>query len=133
MAIQINQQTGNIAVVSVSGRLDAVTTPQYEKAVRDLISGGTANVVIDFADLEYISSAGLGGLILTSRLVKEKKGRLGVANARGNVLSVFDMCGIRNLLQIYNSVADALAVLKVDGSTIEPAVRPPRPNSGRPE
>src|SRR3954462_6975299 len=109
MAIQIQEQNGNTTVVSVSGRLDAVTTPQYEKAVRELINRGTANVVVDFAELEYISSAGLGGLILTSKLLKEKNGRLGVANAGGNVLSVFEMCGIRNLLHIYNSVADALA------------------------
>jgi anti-anti-sigma regulatory factor len=39
MTIQTKQH-GNIPVVSVSGRLDGVTAPEYEKTVRELIAGG---------------------------------------------------------------------------------------------
>ena len=110
MAIQVKKD-GNSAVVSVSGRLDAVTGPEYERTVRELIEGGTNRLVADFDELSYISSAGLGELILTSKLLKEKNGRFCVANVHGNVQSVFEMCGIGKLLQVHQSVADALAAL----------------------
>ena len=110
MAIQ-SKRDGNTAVISVSGRLDAVTGPEYERTVRALIESGTTRVVVDFKELDYVSSAGLGELILTSKLIEENDGRFCVANVHGNVLSVFKMCGIGSLLQIHHSVADALAAL----------------------
>jgi anti-anti-sigma factor len=110
MAIE-TRKAGNSVVVSVSGRLDAVTAPAYEKAVRGLVEDGATRMVVDFEQLDYISSAGLGELIVTLKLLKEKGGQLAVANVRGNVLSVFEMCGIQKLLGIHNSVADALAAV----------------------
>jgi len=111
MAIQ-TKQDGSTVVVSVSGRLDAVTGPEYEKTLRELIAGGATSVVVDFDELKYISSAGLGELLVTAKLLKEKDGRFGVANVRGNVLSVFQMCGIGKLLKVHDSVAEALADAK---------------------
>src|SRR5437667_4007479 len=102
---------GGISVVSVSGRLDGVTAPEYERTVRELIDGGTTRVVLDFDQLEYISSVGLGELLVTAKLLKEKDGQFCVANVHGNVLSVFEMCGIGKLLKIHPSVAEALAAL----------------------
>jgi anti-anti-sigma factor len=110
MTIQTKQH-GNIPVVSVSGRLDGVTAPEYEKTVRELIAGGTTRLVVDFDQLNYISSAGLGEIIVTLKLLKEKNGDFCMANVHGNVLSVFEMCGLGKLLKMHASVADALAAL----------------------
>ncbi len=52
---------GNAIVVTISGRLDAVTAPEYEKRIRELIDGGNSYFVVDFEQLDYISSAGLRG------------------------------------------------------------------------
>src|SRR5262245_5872959 len=100
MAIQ-TKRDGDTAVVSVSGRLDVVTAPEYEKTVRELIGQGATRVVVDFQDLTYISSAGIGEVILTSKLLQEKGGQFGLANVRGNVLSVFEMCGITGVLKMH--------------------------------
>lgn len=110
MTIQTKRE-GNADVVSVGGRLDAVTAPEYEKTVRELIANGTTRLVVDFHELDYISSAGLAEIIVTLKLIKEKNGQFSVANVHGNVLSVFNMCGIGNLVKIHDSVADAVAAL----------------------
>ena len=110
MTIQARPE-GNAIVVALGGRLDGVTCTEYDSAMRKLIDGGATRLVVDFAQLDYISSAGLGELILTAKLLKEKEGHFCVANVHGNVLSVFEMCGIRNLLQVHGSVADALAAV----------------------
>jgi len=110
MTIQ-TKQDGGAVVVAVSGRLDAVTAPEYEKAVRGLIDSGTRKLVADLNELQYVSSAGLGEIIVTLKLIKEKGGQFCLANVHGNVQQVFTMCGIGKMITIHPSVADAVAAL----------------------
>jgi len=108
MAIE-TRQDGNAAVVVLSGRLDGVTSPQYGAKLRELLEGGAARVVLDLAELTYISSAGVGEFVHSARLLKEAGGRFCLANVQTRVRSVFDMCGLGGVFEIYSSVADALA------------------------
>ncbi|MDD5036013.1 MAG: STAS domain-containing protein [Methylococcaceae bacterium] len=102
----------NAIVLTLSGRLDAVTAPEYEKKIRDLIEGGNICFVVDFEQLDYISSAGLRALLVMAKLLNAKGGRACLANIKGNVQSVFDMSGFNAVFKIKDSVAEALAALK---------------------
>lgn len=101
----------NAIVLTISGRLDAITAPQYEKKIRELIDDGNSSFVVDFEQLDYISSAGLRALLLMAKLLKEIDGRMCFANIGGNVRSVFDMCGFIAIFKIEDSVTAALAAL----------------------
>jgi len=101
----------NAVVVTISGRLDAVTAPDYEKRIRELIDGGNTCLVVDFEQLDYISSAGLRALLLMGKLLKEKGGQVCFANVVGNVRSVFDMSGFTTIFKMEDSTAAALAAL----------------------
>ena len=98
-------------VVTVTGRLDAITTPEYEKKLHELIQGGEKFLVIDFEKLDYISSAGLRGLLLTAKQLKAVSGQVRFAHVAGPVKEVFDMSGFGSIFQIDASVADALSAL----------------------
>jgi anti-anti-sigma factor len=110
MDLQTRTENNSI-VITISGRLDAVTAPEYEKSIRELIGGGNNFFVVDFEPLDYISSAGLRALLLMAKLLKEKGGKVCFANVKGNVRSVFDMSGFSALFKIENSVAEALLAL----------------------
>ena len=101
----------NAIVVTISGRLDAVTAPEYEKRIRELIDGGNCVFVVDFEQLDYISSAGLRALLLMAKLLKEKDGRVCLANVKGNVRSVFDMSNFIAIFKMEDSVQAALDAL----------------------
>lgn len=98
-------------VVALQGRLDAVTTPDYERRMQEVVAGGESRLVLDLERLEYISSAGLRGLLLTARQLKAQGGQLRFANVTGNVRSVFDMSGFAGMFPIEESVAAALAAM----------------------
>jgi len=100
-----------VAVVSVGGRLDAVTTPAYEQQVQALIDAGQARLVVDFEKLDYISSAGLRGLLVTAKNLKARGGQLRFANVKGPVKAVFDMSGFAAMFTLDDSVDAALAAL----------------------
>lgn len=110
MEIQV-QESGKTWVVSVAGKLDAVSAGDYEKAVSQLIADGKTRFVVDFANLSYISSAGLRVLLSTAKQLKPKGGTVVFANLQEGVRDVFEMTGFSSILGIHPSVDAALAAL----------------------
>lgn len=110
MEFQVKNEA-NATVVTITGRLDAVTAPEYEKKVQELIGGGNLSFVVDFERLDYISSAGLRGLLVTAKQLKAKSGQVRFANVKGAVREVFDMSGFNSIFAMDDSVAAALAAL----------------------
>lgn len=103
-----SREEGAATVVTVSGKLDAVTAPVFEKSLRELVDGGAERVVVDLAELDYVSSAGLRALLVMGKLLTARGGRSCIANARGNVLSVFEMSGFATLFRLSASLQAAL-------------------------
>ena len=110
MEFQSRKEDGAV-VVALGGRLDAVTSPDFEKRMRELIDGGNAALVVDFERLDYISSAGLRAMLVITKTLKAKDGRLRFANVKGGVRAVFDMSGFASMFQLDDSVAAAVAAL----------------------
>ena len=73
-------QEGTKLTVAVSGRLDTNTAPELDAAIKESIEGMT-EVVLDIADLEYISSAGLRVLLSTQKTMM-RQGSMKVITCR---------------------------------------------------
>lgn len=110
MEIKVKKEA-NATVITITGRLDAVTAPEYETEVRGLIDGGDIRFVVDFEALDYISSAGLRGLLVTAKLLKAKGGQVRFANVTGTVKEVFDISGFGSIFKMDDSVAASLAAI----------------------
>ncbi len=105
------EETGQAWVVSVTGKLDAVSASDYEKAIGKLIADGKMRFVVNFAALTYISSAGLRVLLSTAKQLKPKGGVALFANLQDNVQEVFEMTGFSSILSVHPSLEAALAAL----------------------
>jgi stage II sporulation protein AA (anti-sigma F factor antagonist) len=110
MTIQTVKEA-NATVLTIAGRMDAVTAPEYEKTLNEQIAAGETAFVVDFQGLEYISSAGLRALLATAKLLKSKGGQIRLANVLGTVREVFDISGFGSIFKIQDSVSAALADL----------------------
>ncbi|NTW56077.1 MAG: STAS domain-containing protein [Chlorobiaceae bacterium] len=110
MTIETIKQTSAL-VVAVSGRMDAVTAPEYEKKINELLDSGEVSYVVDFGQLEYISSAGLRALLSTTRRIRDKQGCILLANIVGNVKEVFEMSGFGSIFTVHATVDQALKML----------------------
>jgi anti-anti-sigma factor len=98
----------NVIIVSVKGRVDAVTAPEFEKNLSDLISKGEITFLLNFGDLEYISSAGLRSILSTAKKLKEQKGKIVLTGLRGSVGEVFKISGFDSIFKIFDSEENAL-------------------------
>ena len=104
-----NEENG--VLVSVTGRMDAVSSPEFEKEISRLIDEDNVNFVIDLAGLDYISSSGLRSILVTAKKLKGKNGRIMLASLQAVVREVFEISGFSTIIPIYESVEEAMAAL----------------------
>ena len=92
------ESMGTAIALKVSGRLDTTTAPTLEAAVSEAISGCDA-LVLDFAGLEYISSAGLR-VILKAQKAMAAKGGMTLKNVNETIMEIFEITGFSDILTI---------------------------------
>ena len=84
--------------LKLEGRLDTNTAPQLETEVKENIEG-IENLAFDFADLQYISSAGLRVLLSTQKIMN-KQGSMVVKNSPSEILEIFEVTGFSDILTL---------------------------------
>jgi anti-anti-sigma factor len=99
-----NERHGASLVVRVSGRLDAVTTPAFEAHCQQALAQGERALILDFGPLEYLSSAGLRGVLAVAKSVGAAGGEFTLANARGLVREVLDISGFLRMFRLLDSL-----------------------------
>ncbi len=99
-----NERRGASLVVRVSGRLDAVSTPTFEAHCQQALAQGERAVILDFGPLEYISSAGLRGVLAVAKSVGAAGGEFTLANARGLVREVLEISGFLGMFRLLDSL-----------------------------
>lgn len=97
MIIKKNQKDTALAI-ALEGRLDTTTAPQLEAELKKSLNGIT-RLELDFAALEYISSAGLR-VLLAAQKVMNKQGEMVIRNVNETVMEVFEVTGFTDFLTI---------------------------------
>ena len=97
MNINTKQEVGKLTI-ALEGRLDTSSAPQLEGMLKEALRGVT-DLEMDFADLAYISSAGLR-VLLSAMKVMKKQGSMVVRNVNETVMEVFEITGFADMLTI---------------------------------
>ncbi len=101
-------QGGEKAIASIKGQLDTLTTPEFNKVLLELIENGERKIILDFSELDFISTAGLSGILMLVKRLKVEKGGLSVAALKGQVKKVFDISGMSSGIPVFGTVTEAL-------------------------
>ena len=95
----INQTRENDQLtVTVSGRLDTTTAPQLEAEMKDALDD-VKGLVIDFSNLDYISSAGLR-ILLAIQKKMNKQGSMLVKGSNETIKEIFEVTGFTDILRL---------------------------------
>jgi anti-sigma B factor antagonist len=108
----IETKEKDISVFKLNGRLDSNTSPSLEKQLAGAMEDGAKNMIIDFADLDYISSAGLRIILKTTKDLRRSDGDIVLCAMQDYVKEVFEIAGFDSFLPIVPSLNDALAKLR---------------------
>lgn len=82
----------------IEGRLDTTTAPQLEAELKQNING-VETLILDFAKLEYLSSAGLR-VLLAAQKVMNKQGEMIIRNVNETINEIFEVTGFIDILTI---------------------------------
>lgn len=100
---------GRVAVLHLKGFLDAHTAPHLERAIREVIDMKNYHILVNFSDLSYISSAGLGVFMGFVEEVRENHGDIRMSDMTPKVFKIFDLLGFPKLYRIFQNEQEALA------------------------
>ena len=85
--------------MAIEGRIDTQTAPELEAAIKASIEG-VDRLVLDFAKVAYISSAGLRVVLAAQNWMDAKKGAMVIRNAAKVIVNVFKVTGFDTFLTL---------------------------------
>lgn len=100
------------AVIQVTGRVDHSNARDFEQALENLQTGffneTGKHLLVDFTDLEFITSAGLRGLLFAAKTLKAQSGSMVIVNPNSTVLEVLKISRFDLLFPIMDTIEEAL-------------------------
>ena len=104
----IEEKQSGINIFKLNGRLDSNTSQGFEQKLFDAISNGSKHMIVDFRDLDYISSAGLRVILKTTKALKRDEGKIMLCDMQDYVKEVFEIAGFDTFLPIVGTMDEAL-------------------------
>jgi anti-sigma B factor antagonist len=103
--LQLSTRDGReCTVVHVRGEIDMDTGPQLQDVLREIADGGGRQVVLDFAEVTFMDSSGLGLLVVWFKTLRDGGGRLCLAAVQPPVRTVLVLSGVDQVVDVYDSV-----------------------------
>jgi anti-anti-sigma factor len=99
---------GNVLILRIVGRLDAVSSPNTERKIFDYIYSGQYELLVDFSGVDYLSSAGMRMLLSVTKKVKTLSGHLILFGVTNHVMEVLKMSGFDQVLELVKTEEDGL-------------------------
>jgi len=104
----IEENQGGINIYKLNGRLDSNTSLGFENKIIQAIDDGSKSMILDFKNLDYISSAGLRVILKATKALKRENGNIILCDMQDYVKEVFEISGFDSLMPIVGSMGDAL-------------------------
>lgn len=96
-------------VLSLVGKMDAVTVTEFSRLFEARIGEGENRFVLDLGTLDYISSAGLRGVLTAFKKCEARQGKLLLCGLTGQVRETFHLSGFLTHFKTYGNVDEAIA------------------------
>jgi anti-anti-sigma factor len=105
----------DVVIVKMPKRMDADNSPVLEEDLKALTRWNSPIIIMDFSATEYIASAGLRVILVTTRSLLKGGTKTGLISLRPQVLRVFEMAGFTQIFSIYQTKEEALKKIQSSG------------------
>ena len=102
------REKDGVSIIDLEGYLDAHTAPILENAFTTLIDESKFRIVVNFTNLSYISSAGLGVFMAFIEKIRESEGDIKFSNMSPKVYNIFDLLGFPLLYEFFEKEEEAV-------------------------
>jgi anti-sigma B factor antagonist len=110
MELRTEQLTGNVTRATPVGRWDVGGAAEIDLRL-SAISGSGRSVIIDFAEVSYLSSMGIRSIVMSAKANRLKGGKLVLLSPAPPVAATLTMAGIDTLIPIYHDFDEAMSAV----------------------
>lgn len=107
MEIAVVHHPRGIVEVSLTGRLNMVTSTRVRESIHEAIVANHPYIVVDMSGVSFLDSSGLGALVWSYKAAKEAGGDLALVQPSEQVELVLELTNMRSVLTIVPSLAEA--------------------------
>lgn len=100
--------TQEISIMKVTGRVDSETAPELDSALANLLSSNRNKIVLDLQAVEYLSSAGLRALVKALKDAQDSGGDLRLASVSEPIEVILRTVGMLQMFKMYSSEQEAI-------------------------
>jgi len=114
-----SRKLADAVVAAPSGAIDHPNAIKLQQALAPFIedeAAGHAPLVLDFSQVEYISSMGLRVLMMASKAMRARNAAIAIAALQPAVAEIFDIARFRLVVNVFPTVRDALAAVSPDAA-----------------
>ena len=105
------ERVGDVQVVTAEGRLDGIYSSAFANQVGELIAGTNPKILIDFTNIDFVTSAGLRAVLLLMKKAKASGGAFALCGINEQVREVLDISGFAEIFSIHPGRAEGIAAL----------------------
>jgi len=95
--------SSSVKIIQPSGILDVVAVNSLRREISDVVEGGTNIVLVDFQDVTFMNSSGLGALVSTLRVVRSAGAELFLCSLSEQVKMIFELTKMDRVFKMFNS------------------------------
>ena len=109
MQVTVTDTRSDVAVLRLSGELDAYTANQLRELLAELLERPVPRIVVDLSDLKFCDSVGLSAFITAKQVIAARGGWLSFAGSNRFLSSLLETVGLSRYYAIFPHVDDAIA------------------------
>ena len=101
-------KNGESLVIGIKGRLDTTNYVELEKKLTDCFDQGSVRIVVNCAEMDYISSSGLRVFLIALKKAALVNGSFVLAGLQETIMEIFEIAGFTTIFAIYGTVEEAI-------------------------
>lgn len=133
VSAEVAGSRNQISIIKVGGYIDTTTSSELERALDSLLKQGRFFLIVDLGNVDYISSAGWGIFISEIKSIRENGGDLKLVRMVPDVYEIFELLEFHHILDVYDSVDEAINKFEVLESTGQSVAKEITINKPKPE
>jgi len=110
--VSVVERESGIKWIQIKGDLDSLGTQMVDEPLTSAISDRTSKVLIDLADVDFISSAGMALLLVKGKMLRRAGGNMYLSSATDRVQEVLSLAGFNELFNLYPTADEALKTIE---------------------
>ena len=107
-------KTGQTLIVKIEGDLDLNTAPAFREAVEEKLAyyENLKNIVVDFSEVTFLDSSGLGVLLGRFKHITQIGGKMGLVGVKSQLIKVLELSGILRIMELFDTKDEAIQRLE---------------------